>query len=412
MEDFLGLKARDYESDRNLRKLQEETTRRAVELLHGEKVLNRDTRLLDLGCGTGWSMEVLRELGFGNVVGLDISEDMLVYAGERDLDILVSDFREGLPFKNNSFGGMISISALSFATEGVKDPSDVGIIYRIICKELRRVLAPGSRVVIQLFKMDEFQEKELNSALLRTGFSGGKVIDDEGLRKEKRFLVLKLRKKLKKKKGKKKKKEAEREWEIKGDRPEDLYETPDQYFTLKTIKKYSKASHMRRTERKITGRILELLDDPDPGKVIDLGCGWGFASELLMEEGHEVVGIDILEDMLEEARSRDVDARLVDMRELAAEFGAGEFDLVVSSSALQWLRSVKDLKKVAAGVYHVLNKKGLAGFQFYARSERELKDVARIFGGAGFDGKVVIDNPGNARKRTVYLILNKPRFKL
>jgi SAM-dependent methyltransferase len=47
----------------------------------GEHV--RGTKAVDFGCGTGRSTRFLRELGF-DVVGLDISEPMLVRARERD----------------------------------------------------------------------------------------------------------------------------------------------------------------------------------------------------------------------------------------------------------------------------------------------------------------------------------------
>ncbi len=48
----------------------------------GEHV--QGTKALDFGCGTGRSTRFLRKLGFDSVVGVDIAEQMVVQARERD----------------------------------------------------------------------------------------------------------------------------------------------------------------------------------------------------------------------------------------------------------------------------------------------------------------------------------------
>lgn len=86
---------------------------RAIELL---ALPEDDPKLiLDLGCGSGLSGEVLEEHGH-YWVGTDISKSMLDVALEREVegDLILSDMGEGMPFKAGCFDGAISISAIQW----------------------------------------------------------------------------------------------------------------------------------------------------------------------------------------------------------------------------------------------------------------------------------------------------------
>ncbi len=88
-------------------------SQRAIELL--TLPADRPCYLLDLGCGSGLSGEVLSEQGHV-WVGLDISQAMLGVAVEREVegDLVYSDMGDGLPFRPGSFDGAVSISALQW----------------------------------------------------------------------------------------------------------------------------------------------------------------------------------------------------------------------------------------------------------------------------------------------------------
>lgn len=85
-------------------------------------------------------------------------------------------------------------------------------------------------------------------------------------------------------------------------------------------------------------------------RVLDLGCGWGYlARELRARGAREVVGIDVSERMLREARARTPDPAISYRRAELEQFepGGTEYDLVVSTLALHY---VADYAGVVRGV--------------------------------------------------------------
>lgn len=62
----------------------------------------------------------------------------------------------------------------------------------------------------------------------------------------------------------------------------------------------------------MTDRALELLNLPpdQPAMLLDIGCGSGLSGEILDEEGHIWVGMDISPSMLEVALEREVEGDL------------------------------------------------------------------------------------------------------
>jgi SAM-dependent methyltransferase len=97
-------------------------------------------RALDFGCGTGRSTRFLRDLGF-DVVGVDIAESMLVRAREKDPE---GDYRlvpdGALPGLDAGSFDLI-LSVFTFDNIPVLEQKVA------LLTELRRLLAPGGRIV-------------------------------------------------------------------------------------------------------------------------------------------------------------------------------------------------------------------------------------------------------------------------
>jgi len=99
-------------------------------------------RALDVGCGTGRTLVELAQC-FREVVGIDVSRGMLERArrrifahGATNVKISIMDAQE-LGFPDNCFSYVISHTALHHVND----------LRRALC-EMRRVLAPGGRLVI------------------------------------------------------------------------------------------------------------------------------------------------------------------------------------------------------------------------------------------------------------------------
>ena len=98
---------------------------------------------------------------------------------------------------------------------------------------------------------------------------------------------------------------------------------------------------------------------PSPGeRILDVGCGDGRLTERLSKMGVAIVGVDASPAMVESARKRGLDARLMPAEELAFD---SEFDAVFSNAALHW---VLEPQKAVAGVYRALKPGGRFAAEF------------------------------------------------
>jgi len=102
----------------------------------------------------------------------------------------------------------------------------------------------------------------------------------------------------------------------------------------------------------------KLLPDLTGKKVLDLGCGYGWHCRYAVEHGAQsVVGTDISEKMLEEAKARTTDSR-ISYRKMAIEdidFDPESFDLVISSLAFHYVES---FEPVCENLYRIMRRNG------------------------------------------------------
>ncbi|XP_070712304.1 18S rRNA (guanine-N(7))-methyltransferase-like, partial [Pempheris klunzingeri] len=149
---------------------------RTLELLNLS--YNQTNLILDIGCGTGISGQVLTDAGC-LWIGLDISEAMLNIANEKDLEggLIECDMGNGLPFRSEMFDGCISLSALQWLSYVSKSEHNaIARIYKFF-STLYSVLKLGSRAVFQFYPDSPDQIELFTKYALKAGFTGGVLVD-------------------------------------------------------------------------------------------------------------------------------------------------------------------------------------------------------------------------------------------
>ncbi|CAK7206366.1 18S rRNA (guanine1575-N7)-methyltransferase [Sporothrix eucalyptigena] len=231
--------ARKYTTSSRIQNVQAAMTRRALELLD----LPGPSFILDVGCGSGLSGEILTRSGttirtrrktndLGQVVGdeegdqeeedvgdeeydddddddsdsttseigngphvwvgMDISPSMLDVALQRDVegDLLLADMGQGVPFRAGSFDAAISISAVQWLCNAESsDTSPQGRLTRFF-NGLYASLRRGGRAVCQFYPKNDTQRAMITQAAVRAGFGAGILEDDPGTKNMKVYLVL------------------------------------------------------------------------------------------------------------------------------------------------------------------------------------------------------------------------------
>jgi len=102
----------------------------------------------------------------------------------------------------------------------------------------------------------------------------------------------------------------------------------------------------------------KLLPDLRGKAVLDLGCGYGWHCRYAAEQGaRSVVGVDLSEKMLGEAKARTTDPRITYLKGAIEEidFPPESFDLIISSLAFHYVES---LELVYAALYRMLKSNG------------------------------------------------------
>ncbi|KAJ3336943.1 hypothetical protein HDU93_001863 [Gonapodya sp. JEL0774] len=139
----------------------------------------------------------------------------------------------------------------------------------------------------------------------------------------------------------------------------------------------------------MTYRALELLALPEDEScnLLDIRCGSGLSGEVLEEEGHVWVGVDVSEAMLAVAKEREVEGDLF-LQDIGTVFSfrPGTFDGAVSVS--------------------VLHQRRRAVFQFYPENPHQVELIVSSAMVAGFTGGLVVDCPNSTKAKKYFLVLN------
>ncbi|KAH8736302.1 S-adenosyl-L-methionine-dependent methyltransferase [Ilyonectria robusta] len=187
------IEARKYTTSSRIQNIQASMTRRALELLD----LKSPSLILDVGCGSGLSGEILSSLdpeegGPHTWIGMDVSPSMLDVALQRDVegDLMLADIGQGIPFRAGSFDAAISISAIQWLCSAeTSDTSPAGRLTRFF-NGLYASLKRGGRAVCQFYPKNDQQRHMITQAAVKAGFGAGLLEDDPGTKNVKLYLVL------------------------------------------------------------------------------------------------------------------------------------------------------------------------------------------------------------------------------
>jgi SAM-dependent methyltransferase len=105
------------------------------------------TRLLDIGCGSGYAAVLAAERG-ARVTGLDATPELLEIARERlPAGTFITGEMDALPFEDESFDAAVAFNALQFADDPV-----------VASREAARVVVPGGLLAATTFAEPERNE--------------------------------------------------------------------------------------------------------------------------------------------------------------------------------------------------------------------------------------------------------------
>ncbi len=195
----------------------------------------------------------------------------------------------------------------------------------------------------------------------------------------------------------------------------------------KNAEVYDSQKWMERNQKRTTQQCIHYLFDDKLGilkreisyLILDLGAGTGFSSEIIFEYGFRVVGIEILEDMMElalrkkrEYISPNLELILADINYIPLKPNA--IDHVISVSAYNFIihetENLGDKRKVVNNTAKYLNtllkKNGRIIIEFYPKDDEELAFFKDSFINSGFDGYFIKKHQQQKSGQT-FLLLKK-----
>ncbi len=207
---------------------------------------------------------------------------------------------------------------------------------------------------------------------------------------------------------------------------------PDSYIGDKSVE-YDNSTWMERNQKKTSLLCLQYLRDDkldslgnydvldgNPYIIVDLGCGSGFSSEILVDSGHRVIGIDILIDMISKAKTKkkisehkkDLELILADINHIPLRNAS--INHVISISAYNFIiygaKTIREkfntVNSTAIYLKKIMKPKGRIIIEFYPKDEKELDLFISSFNSNNFDGFMIKKNPAQKAGQT-FLLLKK-----
>lgn len=96
--------------------------------------------------------------------------------------------------------------------------------------------------------------------------------------------------------------------------------------------------------------IFEMLKEVKPQKILDYGCGGGWLSKILISRGYNVTGVDLSENLIENAKQNIPKGKFVACDCLDLPFDDSTFDLIIGFGILHHLdlnKALLECKRVS-----------------------------------------------------------------
>ncbi|MFX1568889.1 MAG: class I SAM-dependent methyltransferase [Promethearchaeota archaeon] len=205
-EDYINDKAEEYDNSKWMERNQKRTTLLSIQYLFDEMLndnnddgnkMGEESIIVDLGCGTGFSSEILIQNDF-RVIGIDILNDMLLKAREKKrffkeykcLELILADINF-LPIRVKSINHIISISSYNFIIHGLENYGQKVKLLDDTGNYLNKIQKKHGRVVIEFYPKDDKELAMFQKSFTNNGYEGFMVKQNPKQKSGQTFLILK-----------------------------------------------------------------------------------------------------------------------------------------------------------------------------------------------------------------------------
>ncbi len=189
---YTNVEAKRYDSNSGMKKTQTELTSIVLNLfLEETKNHSKDISVLDIGCGTGFSLEFLKANGYKNLTGIEPAKEMLKIAKDKKFNCYLGGFLEfPKEITNHKFDLIISVSALQWILTNKQD-MEIKNTIKILGKDLKLLLKEKGLILIQYYPPRKETPEILISSFERAGLKTEEYLYNKGnKKKEKHILIL------------------------------------------------------------------------------------------------------------------------------------------------------------------------------------------------------------------------------